>query len=181
MLRKIKNKKAQAEFSPAVLIAVVVGLLLFAPIMIRIIGVTTGTFFTQMNSTSPTAVAEADKAVDKVYNFFDYLIIIGILINIILLFISAWFIDTNPVFIILFIMFAFIFVIILPSVLDAVDSVWDKMEDVNANDPWRDDSLTGVLKFSNWIRQNLMLFTIIIIAIAGIITYAKFKIRDGVY
>jgi hypothetical protein len=55
------------------------------------------------------------------------------------------------------------------------------MEDVNANDPWRDDSLTGVLKFSNWIRQNLMLFTIIIIAIAGIITYAKFKIRDGVY
>ena len=105
MLRRslIKSKKAQIDFGPAVLIAIIIGLILMAPIMLRIIGTVTGTFFTQMNSTAPDAVAEASGAVDKVYNFFDYLIIIGMFINVILLFISAWFIDTNPIFILLYI------------------------------------------------------------------------------
>lgn len=181
LIRKRKQKKAQAEFSPMIAIAVVIGLVIFAPIMIRVIGVTTGTFFTQMNTTAPNAVAQADSAVDKVYNFFDYLIIICIFINLIILFISAWFIDTNPVFILLFIMFAFIFVIILPSVLDAVDTVWDKMDAAGTNDPWRSDSTSTVLAFTNWIRNNLMVFTVLVIGICGIITYAKFKMRDGMY
>jgi hypothetical protein len=98
------NKKAQVEFSPAIVIAVIIGLLILAPIMMRIIGTVTGTFFVQMNTTAPSAVAEASGAVDKVYNFFDYLIIIALFINIIVMFISAWFIDTNPAFIILYIM-----------------------------------------------------------------------------
>lgn len=177
MLRPMKNKRAQVEFSPAILIAIIIGLLLLAPIMMRIIGTVTGTFFTQMNSTSPEAVAEASGAVDKVYNFFDYLIIIAMFINIIVLFISAWFIDTNPVFIILYIMFAFIFVLFLPNLMDAVDSVWDRMESMSTQDTWGDTSMN--LTFTDWIRRNMVMFSVIIIAISGIITYAKFKLNSG--
>lgn len=180
-LKKIKRKKAQAEFSAAIAIVIIIGLVILAPIMVRVIGVTTGTFFKQMNETAPTAVSEANTAVDKVYNFFDYLIVIAILINVIILFISAWFIDVNPVFIILYILFAFIFVIILPSVLDAVDTIWSKMDSAGSNDPWRADSTTTVLKFTNWIRQNLMLFSLIVITLSGIITYAKFKLVQENY
>jgi uncharacterized membrane-anchored protein YitT (DUF2179 family) len=176
MLRPIINKKAQVEFSPAIVIAVIIGLVILAPIMIRIIGTVTGTFFTQMNETAPSAVAEASSAVDKVYNFFDYLIIIAIFINIIVLFISAWFIDTNPVFIILYIMFAFIFVLFLPNLMDAVDRVWEKMEDVD-QDPWRDGSMN--LTFTDWVRQNLIMVSVVVIALSGIITYAKFKLNSG--
>jgi len=178
MLRKI-SKKAQVDFSPAVFIVVVITLLLMAPIMMRIIGTTTGTFFTQMNSTAPTAVSEASGAVDKVYNFFDYLIIIAIFINLIILFISAWFIDTNPVWIIIYIMMAFIFVLILPSVMDAVDSVWLKMEDSASLDTWETNDLN--LAFTDWIRENLMMFSVIVIAITGIIIYAKFKLGTPQY
>lgn len=178
MLRPIiKNKKAQAEFSPAVVIAIIIGLLILAPIMIRIIGTVTGTFFLQMNDTAPSAVAEASSAVDRVYNFFDYLIVIALFINIIFLFFTAWFIDTNPAFIILYIMFAFIFVLFLPSLLDAVDAVWDKMEDVGDQDPWRDGSMN--LTFTDWVRQNLIIVSVIVIALTGIITYAKFKTTSG--
>ena len=173
------NKKAQVDFGPAVLIAVILGLIIFAPIMLRIIGTVTGTFFVQMNETSPDAVAPASDAVDKVYNFFDYLIVIGMFINIIILFISAWFIDTNPVFIILYIMFAFIFMLFMPDLLDAVDSVWDKMEDVGEHDTWGDNSLN--LSFTDWIRRNMIMFSIAIIALTGIIIYAKFKITQGNY
>jgi hypothetical protein len=177
MLRPIKNKKAQVEFSPAVIIVVIIGLLILAPIMLRIVGTVTGTFFTQMNSSAPNAVAEADSAVDKVYNFFDYLIIIAIFINVIMLFVSAWFIDTNPVFIILYIMFAFIFILILPNMLDAVDKVWERMDDVE--DTWHEGDLP--LTFTDWIRQNLVLFCVIIIGLTGVITYAKFKLTQGAF
>lgn len=176
MLRPI-TKKAQVEFSPAILIALIIGLVIMAPIMIRIIGTVTGTFFVQMNESAPSAVAEASSAVDKVYNFFDYLVIIGIFINIIVLFISAWFIDTNPVFIILYIMFAFIFVLFLPNLMDAVDRVWENMDDMGDQDTWGSNSMN--LTFTDWIRQNLIMVSVVVIALSGIITYAKFKLNSG--
>ena len=174
----IKNKKGQVDFSPAILIAIVVGLILFAPIMIRIIGVTTGTFFEKMNETSPEAVAPASQAVDVVYNFFDYLILIALFINIIVMFISAWFIDTNPVFVVMYIMFAFIFVLFLPNLLDAVDRVWDKTDEMGDLDPWREDTSMN-LTYTDWIRRNLVVFMIVVIGLTGIITYAKFKLVQG--
>lgn len=179
MLRPIKpmGKKAQVEFSPAIVIALIIGLVILAPIMIRIIGTVTGTFFTQMNESAPSAVAEASSAVDKVYNFFDYLIIIALFINIIVLFISAWFIDTNPVFIILYIMFAFIFVLFLPNLMDAVDAVWDRMEDMDVHDTWEGNEIK--LDFTDWVRQNLIMVSIVVITLTGIITYAKFKLTSG--
>jgi len=172
-----KNKKAQIDFAPAVLIAVILGLIIMAPIMLRIIGIVSGTFFTQMNSTAPNAVADASDAVDKVYNFFDYLIIIGMFINIILLFISAWFIDTNPIFIIFYIMFAFIFFLFVPSLLDSVDTVWTKIDGLSSLDTWESSDLN--LDFTDFIRSNMTLFSLIIIALTGIIMYAKFKLTSG--
>lgn len=173
------GKHGQVEFGPIVLVAVIIGLLIFAPIMVRIIGVTTGTFFKQMNQSAPSAVAEASSAVDKVYNFFDYLIVIAMLINIILLFISAWFIDTNPVFLIFYIMFAFILVLFLPNMMDGVDQIWGKMGTMSAQDQWGNTDLN--LPFTDWIRRNMMVFTLGIIALTGIITYAKFKLTSGQY
>jgi len=174
---KRMKKKAQIDFSPAIVIAFIIGLILLAPIMIRIIGTVTGTFFVQMNSTYPNAVTPARDAVDSVYNFFDYLIIIGMFINVIVLFLSAWFIDTNPMFIILYIMFAFIFFLFIPTLMDSVDSVWDKMEDQADLDDWEGNDLN--LEFTDFIRRNMMVFSLIIIVITGIIMYAKFKMTQG--
>jgi hypothetical protein len=172
-----ENKKANIDFSPAILVAVIIVLLLLAPIIIRIIGITTGTFFAQMNQSYPDAVAPADKAVETVYNFFDYLIVIAMFINIIVLFISAWFIDTNPIFIVLYIMFAFIFFLFVPNLLNAVDTIWGKMEDASVHDPWRDDPMP--LDFTDFIRRNMMMFTLLVIAFTGLLIYAKFKITQG--
>jgi flagellar biosynthesis protein FlhB len=176
---KIKkmNKKGNVDFGPAVLIAIIITLILVAPIMLRIIGTVTGTFFTQMNESNPDAVTPASEAVNKVYNFFDYLIVIGMFLNIILLFISSWFIDTNPIFILLYIIFAFILFLFLPNLVDAVDQVWLKMEDASAHDTWEDNSLN--LTFTDFIRRNMIMFSLIIIGLTGVIIYAKFKLTQG--
>ena len=171
------NKKAQVDFAPIALVAIVITLLLFAPLMIRIVGVTTGTFFEQMNGTAPEAVEAASASVDVVTNFFDYIIVIAMFMNVIILFISAWFIDTNPIFIMIYIMFAFILILFIPNMLDAVDQVWDKAEGLSDLDNWGDNSLN--LSFTDFIRQNMVIFTLIIIVLTGIVTYAKFKLTGG--
>jgi len=179
MIRKSikQNKKAQVDFGPAVVIAVILTLILVAPIFIRIIGTVTGTFFTQMNESYSYAVAPASDAVDTVNNFFDYLIIIGIFVNVIVLFISAWFIDTNPAFIVLYIMFAFILFLFIPNLLDAVDRVWTQFDSIGSLDTWEDNDLN--LTFTDFIRRNMMLFSLLIIFLTGILIYAKFKFTQG--
>jgi len=179
MLRKIerKNKRGQVEFSPIIVIAVIITLILLAPILVRIVGTLTGTFFTQMNTTAPEAVAEASYAVDKVNAFFDYLVIISIFLSVIMLFISAWYIDTQPVFIMIYIVFAIIAFLFLPNLMDAVDRVWLKVEDMSSLDTWESTSLN--LTFTDFIRRNMMVFFLIIIVLTGILMYAKFKLVRG--
>lgn len=177
MLRKITNKKAQVEFSPAVAISFIIALFILAPIMLRVIGITTGKFFSVMNETAPYAVAQASPAVDKVYNFFDYLIIIGMTINILILFISAWFIDTNPIFIIFYIIFAFILFLFIPNLLDAVDKVYIQMNGLSTYDVWGDTSLP--LQYTQFAREHMIELSLIIIVLTGIIMYAKIKLLGG--
>jgi len=179
MLRRgiIQKKKGQVEFGVMIVITIIIGLILFAPIIMRMVGTITGQFFITMNNSYPSAVAPASDAVDTVTNFFDYLIIIAMLVNIIILFISAWFIDTNPVFLILYIMFSFILFLFLPSLLDAVDTVWVKMEAENTHDLWEGNDLN--LTFTDFIRRNMMVFSLIILSLTGILIYAKFKITQG--
>ena len=75
-------------------------------------------------------------------------------------------------------MFAFIVVLFIPNLLDAADSVWEKMDDASSADPWGSSDLN--LNFTDWVRQNLVMTSVVIIALTGIVTYAKFKINSGV-
>lgn len=168
------NKKGQIDFGVGILIVLILGLIIFAPIMLRIIGTITGTLFSQMNQTYPLAVNQGSVAVDRVVNFFDYLIVIAMFISVIVLFISAWFIDTNPAFIILYIMFSFILFLFLPSMLNAVDSVWFELNDMDHLDPWEKTTLD--LNYTNFIRENIMVFSLLLIILTGVVIYAKFKI-----
>jgi len=174
---KKKSKKGQVSFAIATFIAFVIGLILVAPIMLRIVGTVTGTFFNTMNESYPAAVMPASDAVDVVYNFFDYLVVIGMVVNLILLFVSSWFIDTHPIFIVMYIMFAFILFLFIPNLMDATDQVWTHMNDASSMDPWEDNTIH--LDFTDFIRRNMSLFSLVIIALTGVVIYAKFKIVGG--
>jgi len=51
------------------------------------------------------------------------------------------------------------------------------MEDTASLDTWGDSSLD--LTFTDFIRRNMMIFALGIIAITGILVYAKFKLTQG--
>jgi len=164
------NKKGQVEFSPMVFFGLIVAVLILAPIILKVVVTVTGGVFTALNSTSPSAVAEGQAVVGVVVGFFDYLILIGMTINMILLFISAFFIDTKPVFVILYILFAFILVVLAPSVLDAVDKIWLQFPDATAYIPYTD-----------WMRSNLVAVIVSIIVLTGIIMYGKMRFAQDAW
>lgn len=159
-----KKKKAQMEFSPALLIAGIIILLILAPVILKTFSSIKTGMNNAVNDTEPNAVTEMNYVIDTGTRFIDYFLVITLFVNLIILFISAFFIDTSPVFLILFIIFAFIFILLLPNMMDAVDKVWAKFP-----------SETNDLPLSDWIRSNMILFTLGVFVLAGIIMYAKFK------
>jgi len=101
---------------------------------------------------------------DKVVGFIDYLLILMFFVSLIILFISAYFIDTNPIFLVLYIIFAFIFILLLPNMMEAVDTVWSKFP-----------VETNSLPLTGWIQSNMVMFTLGVFILTGIIMYAKFR------
>ena len=158
----VKNKKG--EFTPAAFFVIIIILIIAAPIILMVINKATSGVIDAVNATMPAAALEGTLAVEKVTNLFDYVVIIAMLVVLILLFISSFFIDTHPVFIIIYIMAAFILILIAPNVLDAIDTVWGEFP-----------IESGQLPFTDFMRQNLVAFIVGIIVVTGIIMYAKFK------
>ena len=149
------------------LVGVIIALLFLAPILLKIVTETTGKFATALNSTSPEAADTVTGIQDTYTNLWDWILIIVFALNILLLLISAFFIDTHPAFILVFIMLGFFLMAFAPNILDAVDKVYDSAYyagDVNAS-----------LPFMDFIRHNFGGIILSIFILAGIIMYGKFK------
>jgi len=164
-LEKIKlNKKGQREFSPAIFIIGIIVLIIMAPIILKVISSVRVGLTSAINDTNPQAIIEMNYGMDKVVGFMDYLLVLMFFVSLIILFVSAYLIDTHPIFLVLYIMFAFIFILLLPNMMDAVDTVWSKF-------PAETDSLP----LTGWIQSNMVMFTLGVFILTGIIMYAKFK------
>ena len=161
---KIRNKRGQREFSPAIFIVGIIVLIIMAPIILKVISSVRTGITDALNDTEPKAIVEMNYGMDKVVGFIDYLLILMFFVSLIILFISAYFIDTNPIFLVLYIIFAFIFILLLPNMMEAVDTVWSKFP-----------VETNSLPLTGWIQSNMVMFTLGVFILTGIIMYAKFK------
>jgi len=160
----IKNK---GQIGIVAIVGVIIALLFLGPILLKIVRTTTGEFATALNNTDESA-AESVTSIKTTYtNLWDWVLILVFGLNVLLLFISAFFIDTHPAFILVFIMIAFFTLAFAPNIIDAVDSVWD-------NSHYAADS-NLYLNFMDFIRGNFGLVLLGIFFMTGIIMYAKFK------
>lgn len=162
-LRKITRDK-KGEFAPAAFFAILVVLIVLAPIVLKVVNSSTSGLFSALNSTAPAAVAEGESAVQKVTNLFDYLVIIGVLVAVILLFVSAFFIDTHPVFVVMYIIGAFVLILLAPNISGAIDDIYGQFGEEE-----------GQLPLTSFIKDNLVTFLLGILLLTGIIMYSKFR------
>ena len=162
----MNNKKAQMEFSIITFIAVIVMLIILAPFMMKIFN----SFLTPFGNAvgNQTAVAGENVAhiQSVVVGFWDFVIIMAFLINVILLLITAFLVDTHPVFLIMYIMFGFFTFIFAPELSTVLDKIYDS--------PQFATELTN-LAMVDFLREYLMLVILGIYFITGIIIYSKFR------
>lgn len=165
-MRAIKNKKAQMEYPIITFIAVIVMLIIFSPFMLKIFN----SFLTPFGNAVGNQTAVAGERVAHIknvgVNFWDFVILMAFLVNIILLFITAFLIDTHPVFLILFILFGFFTFIFAPEIMGVLDKIY--------NDPNLALEVSK-LPITDFLRENLMLVVLGIYFICGIIIYSKFR------
>jgi len=158
------NKKAQYDI--IAFIGVVVCLLILAPILFKIVNTSLSGFSTAINQTSPEASENVEMIKNTFITWIDYLIILAFLVNVILLFIFAFTVDTHPIFVIFYILAAAFIMMFAPYTIEPVKKIFGMS---NFSEAVLHLPLTDFVVS----RFSLIIFGIIIVA--GIIMYAKFR------
>lgn len=159
-----KNKKAQ--YDTIAWIASVVVLLILAPILFKVVNTSLTSFSTAINNTSPVASENVDTIKETFTGWLDYIIMIGFLMNIVLLFVFAFMVDTHPLFLVFYIISSAFIMMFAPYVIEPIKQIFGMAEfgEAVVNLPLTEFVVT---------RFNIILLGVIVVA--GIIMYAKLK------
>ncbi len=161
------NKKAQNfEFSLVYVIAMIIGLIIIAPIMLKVYNQFMPAFSAQLGNQSVQAGENVSLISNTFINFWDFILVIGFLVNIILLFITAFYIDTNPWMIILYIVFVMVLIIFAPDMITGVDKIYESAQFTT--------EITQI-PFMDFIRNYFESICLGIIVLSGIVIYGKLK------
>jgi hypothetical protein len=161
------NKKGQLDYPIITFFVVMLGLLLLAPIMLKVFISIRDPVSAQLgNISNGGAVAQGNfnKVINTAINFWDKVIIAAFFLALILLVISAIFIDTSPFFIIIYIFISFMLVLFAPNIISSLDTIYGSQQFAVE---------VGHLSFMDAIRSNFGVFLVGIIVFTGIIIYGK--------
>lgn len=166
----MKNKKGQFDFPLITFAIIVIGLIFLAPIILKFVNSTLTPFESALGTVPGGNESGAVASVQHVHgtftNFWDGVLIIAFLIALILLFVSAFLIDTNVVFVILYILALFFTVVFAPNILEAVNKIYDSATFAGE---------VTYLPFMDFLRLNFGLIITVIGILTMIIIYAKVR------
>jgi len=171
-LRKLtpKNKKGQIDFPVVTFAIIFIGLILLAPIVLKIVRSTATPFSQSLGNLSIAGADQAQQNTDYVVgvfvNFWDGVILFAFLFAVILLFVSAFLIDASPFFMILYIILLFLTIIFAPEILGAIDRIYEANEFATE---------VALLPFVDFLRLNFGLVLTMVGILSMIVIYAKIR------
>lgn len=165
----LENKKGQAE-SIVFFFVIIVGVLLIAVIMGYMVNKILTPFGNNLNAISPQANTTVQGIVQKFNQTWDYAIIMVFLLNVIILFVSAFLVDVHPFFVFLYIIVVCFMIFLAPNILHVIETVYDNPEYALE---------VGRMPLTNFFFQNFIIIFLAIIVLSGIIMYAKIKFISG--
>jgi len=168
------NSSGQIEFPIVPFVIGVIFLIILGPLLFKALSTTKSSLDTSLGNLSSNnniaGALEAKDAADAIFNtginFLDEMIIFSFVILLILLFISAFLIDSHPFWAVLWIVGCFILVIIMPYTVEALRDLYAPGLILSAAE-------LNNFNFVNVLINNFGKFLAIIMAITGIIIYGK--------
>jgi hypothetical protein len=158
------RQQEQDDWGVVTFIGIVVIIIMMAPTLLKIVNEPVDKFSTALSNIDPSASEAVDMAHSGFTNLWDTVIMIAFLTSVILLFLSAFLIDTHPAFLVLYIIVCFLLFLFLPDIYDALYKVWGEFATESA-----------MLPMTEWLLNNLTGVTLAIVILTGIIMYAKIK------
>lgn len=161
------NKKSQSDI--ITIVAVIIGLLLLAPILVKIVLVPLDKFSDAINQSDPGASAGVEKVSSTFLGFIDTIIILAFVVNIILLLIASFLVPTHPVFLVIYIFMCAFTMIFIPDIIEAVTHIWDSP-----------DFLIEIsyLTMTNFLLNHFGTIILAIMVLSGIIMYGKWRMTQ---
>jgi len=172
-----KQKKGQI-ISISAFFVIVLSVLILATIIMSFVN----TILTPVSSSLGNISEEAGNAVTNIESSFnkwwDIAIVLLVFLNVIILMISAYMIDTHPVFLIVYIIAVMLLVIFGGNVVGALEGLWDSDGVFGTASPVGVDAISH-MPLTAYILNHFTMFIFSLIILSGIIMYSKFKIGNG--
>jgi len=166
----LKDKRGQINFPVITFAVVLIGLILLSPIILKVVRSTVTPFSESMTNMSigggDIAQTNINHVLGVFVSFWDGVIIFAFLVAVIMLFVSAFLIDANPFFMIMYIFMLFLTVVFSPEILGAVNKIYE----ANA---YAEE--VALIPFVDFLRLNFGLVIVGIGIITMIIIYAKIR------
>jgi|TARA_R110002020_G_scaffold228154_1_gene438814 hypothetical protein len=161
------NKKAQFD-NPLILFAVlVIGLLIIAPIMLKVMREIQTPFSDSLGNMSGGGIVgqtNFNAVIQTGINFWDKVVIAAFIFAVMMLFVSSFLVDAHPFFIILYIFMSFMLILFAPNIITAVDQIYDSASFAEE---------TAMLTFMDTLRTYYAEFLVAMMFVTGIIIYGK--------
>lgn len=162
-------KKGQAE-SVIIFIGIVVAIFLTSIILLRLTNEILTPFANQLAPYSNQSATVVNSVHDSFTHVWDWVIILLLLFNIILLLVSAFLIDIHPAFLVIYIIAILFLVIFMNTFAAVIDSVWNAVGTATE---------TAQTPLQQFVINNFNIIMLGIIALSGVVMYAKFKLFGG--
>jgi len=164
------SNKGEMDFPILTLLIIVGGLILLAPIILKVFTSIQTPMSAALGNMSDSGGVVAAENFNSVMNtatgFWDKIMIFAFFLALLLMLLSSFFIDTHPVWIILYIFLAFMVVIFSPNIIEALNTLY-------ASSAFTSE--VASLSFMDWVRVHLGEILIGFFLVSGVIIYGKIK------
>lgn len=168
------NKKAQLDFPLIPFVALVVALLIIAPIMLKIFisikNPISASFGNLTNNGGDIAQTNFNKVIDTGINFWDEITIFVFVLAVLILIVSSFLIDAHPSFLIMYIIIAMFLMIFAPSIISSADEIYTSSMFVTE---------TSYLSFLDTVRTYFGEILVGLYLITGLIIFGKIVLFRG--
>jgi len=163
-------KKGQLDIPILTFAVIVIALIIFAPIMLKVFKSIQVPLSSSLGNVSTEGGAAFDAAITPLVTWWDKIMIFAFTISVILLLISAFFIDTHPFWVILYIIIVLFVVIFSSGIITAADNIYESSQFAGAGET---NNIVNQIPFMDFLRNNFGFVLMGIVFITGIIMYGK--------
>jgi hypothetical protein len=160
----------------AFFIGIIIAIIIIAPIILMVSLKVMDTTATQLGTMTNTnaSVNLINYTRNTVATSFDWAIMLIIIVDFVVLLVSSFLIDVHPVFVVFYILGAFVLVITAPYSMIAAEKIYSM---IIFNDP-----STGVIQYipmTEFMLNNFGVLIVGILVLTGIIIYAKIRFSSN--